>query len=333
VDEEASDFRPDLFDEVLGISDFSTDSEVILANLALAGLLLAIIFLDCQIVNNTTEANSSEIGAMFAKVGGPLASIQAPGQVPNLLKGVVMLILTSLIYGFLEPGFGLNNESLVLVISLSVSFILLTYVFDGGQVHMSERVFGLPAAIRLFPAAILLSIVCVIISRVIDLNPGVVYGFIAAAIVLGGRQPDERTDAHIILFPMLAMIVVSLLAWVLIDPLRDANADGSNLLLAGLEGAAVVTFVAGIQGLLIGNLPITFLDGAVLFRFSKLVWALITALLAFLFFHLVLHQDGTLRSAADSESIRGLFILAAVFWAFTAAFWGYFKLRNRTGAS
>jgi hypothetical protein len=318
-------------DGVPGLSDISTDPEVIVANLVLAALLLGLMFIDSAIFNATLEENSDEIGKLFAKFGGPIegVSIAAAQQVPSLAKAGLMVGMTALIYGFLEPGFGFNRESYVLVLSLAIAFVVLTYVFDGGQVLFAERVYGIPSAIRLFPLAILLSVFCVAFSRFANLHPGVILGFIAAAITLGDRDLDTRTEARIIFFPMLAMIAVCLAAWLLLDPLRAANEDGSSLVLSSLEAAAVAVFIGGIQGILFTMLPVEFLDGLKIWRWSKPAWLLTTLGLTFVFFHIILNQEGTLASATDAGSIRALYILGAAFWLLTGATWLYFRLRRR----
>jgi hypothetical protein len=327
------DNRPDIFEEVLGLSDVSGDAGVIGTSLLLALLLLLIVLLDASIFNTTVEENAAFFRPFAAAVQAPLKTVLAAigdegGLMSSsLLRAGALLGLSALIYSFTDADAGINNTTIVLFASFLLAVAVATYVYDGLQVVVAERVFQLPSAIHLFPLGLVIAVGCVVISRFSGLEPGVFYGFVAAAVLLGNREPSRDEDGKIVLYPMLVMLGVSLVAWLLIDPFRSMSEDGS---LAGavLEGVAVATFLGGIQGSMFALLPIEFMDGMKVWRWRPLAWGAVALPVAFIFIHVLLKQGDTLDSATDAPGVRALFLIAVVFWVVTALTWGFFKLRR-----
>lgn len=325
--------RPDLFNEVLDAQEINLDIETIAANVVLS-LILLLLLIDVSIFNTTVEENEAVIMGFF---GGLVAPFKALGglwtgeggenQLARILKPLAILGISALVYCFLEEDFALDTSALVLFLSLVIGVGVATYVYDGAQVLVAERLFQLPSALRFFPIGIVIAAVCVLFSRVTGLHPGLVFGFVAAASIMAPRKPSEREDGMIIFLPMVLMFAVSMLAWFLLVPLRDLSENGDWWALV-LEGAALSVFLGGIQGMLFTLVPIAFMDGDKLWRWNKVAWAAITIPVAFVFFHVVVTQEGTLSAAFDERGITMLVILAAVSWALTAATWLFFKTRH-----
>jgi hypothetical protein len=244
----------------------------------------------------------------------------------SFLRSVSMLTVSGLIYSFTDPEVGFNNRSIVLFVSFLLAVAVATYVYDGLQVLVAERRFNLESSIHLFPMGILVAVICVIVSRVAGLHPGVFYGFVAAAVIVAARSPSRSEEARIIYYPMLALIGVALFAWLLIDPFRAMAEDGS-FLGAVLEGVAVATFLGGIQGSLFNLIPIQFMDGIRVWRWSKLAWIAVFLPLLVLFLQVIVEQGETMESATDNDGIRALFLIAVVFWVVTAGTWLFFRIR------
>ena len=133
----------------------------------------------------------------------------------SLLYPVALIALTALIYSALDPHFGFNDSSLVLVVALMIGLALTTFLYEGGQVLFSQRAFGVPAAIRAYPVAIVIAAASVGLSRIVDLNPGVIFGFVAAAALTSGNV-GHRQHGMIVFVPMLVLLAISLIALALI---------------------------------------------------------------------------------------------------------------------
>ena len=57
-------------------------------------------------------------------------------------------------------------------------------------------------------------------SRSVTFQPGLVYGFIASAVIVAPIALAKRDDATLVLVPAFGLLVVSVLAWLLLGPVR-----------------------------------------------------------------------------------------------------------------
>jgi uncharacterized membrane protein YbhN (UPF0104 family) len=78
---------------------------------------------------------------------------------------LAVLALLGLIYGFLSPDFGLNAQSLILVVSLIVGLGFLTFFSEGSTTRLATSRYRADASIKLYGTAILVAIIAVVISR------------------------------------------------------------------------------------------------------------------------------------------------------------------------
>ena len=138
-----------------------------------------------------------------------------------------MLFLLGFVYSALSPDFGLNSQTLVLFVSLVVALGFLTYFSEGSTTRLAHRRYRADASVRLYGTVILVSILAVVVSRLVTFQPGLVYGFVASAVIVAPVALNRRDDATLVLVPALGLLVVSVLAWLLLGPIRVAAADGA----------------------------------------------------------------------------------------------------------
>jgi len=330
------EYRPPIVAALPEIEDVPFDAAALGTNAFLAlGLVLYLLF-ESSIFNATIKENSDLLHYHGARLIGPFSAGVAAlsskfsneDRLMTFLRALLVLTLSAFIYSFLDPQFGLNRHTGVLFVSLLIAVGVVIYVYEGAQVMVSEKRFGLDGMVQFFPAAIIFAMLTVAISRLSDLNPGLILGFVAGAVVLGPRAPNDDEAGQIVYLPMLALMGVSLLAWLLMAPAREWAQDGT-FLAASIEAALALLFVAGVQGLLFNLIPVTFLDGLKLWRWSKLAWLSIAVPSAFIFFHVIVNRDGTFASASGERSVQMLIAVCVVFWLFTMAVWLFFHLREQ----
>lgn len=336
----STDYRPALYKELPSVDSIPMDTEVLATNVVLAGFLMLIVLIDASIFNSTVKENADIIHASFGRMFAPLIGVYGAvvhllasdplerNRIRDALKGGVIVGLTGLLYCFLDPTFGLSATGLVLFVSLAVGVAATTYIYDGGQVVVGERLLALPSALRFYPIAIVIAAISVFLSRVLNLQPGLVYGFAASASVLGMRDPDEREEGQLVLVPMLMLVAAGITGWLLLGPIRELNQDGNNLFYAALEAGAAAVFIGGIQGALFNLIPLEFMDGLKLWRWNRLAWCLLFVGVAFIFFEGVLKQDATFASATGERPVQALFLLTIVAWVMTMVVWLYFRIRK-----
>jgi hypothetical protein len=331
-----SEYRPQIIAELPEIEDIPVSAEALGTNAALAvGLVLYLLF-ESSLFNATIKENSDLLHYQGQKLVGPLVAgvasfsskLHSEHSLMTFLRAALVLAVSAFIYSFLDPSFGFNRHTGVLFFSLLMAVGITIYVYEGAQVIISEQRFGLNSMVQFFPAAIVFAILTVAISRISDLNPGLILGFVAGAVVLGPRAPEDDEAGQIVFLPMLALLVVSLLAWLLMAPARGW-AEGGTFLSASVEAALALLFVAGIQGLLFNLIPVTFLDGLKLWRWSKVAWLTIAVPSAFIFFHVIVNREGTFASASGERGVQMLIGVCAVFWLLTVGLWLFFHLREQ----
>jgi hypothetical protein len=229
-----------------------------------------------------------------------------------------IVVLISVIYSALDPTFGMNLATLAMLISLAIGVGLLSIFYEGTQVILSLRRFGLEGRLELHPLGIVVALVSVIATRLVHMHPGIVLGFVAGAAV---SAEDPREEGQITFVPMVGSLALSLVALLLIGPFRGLSNDSVHWWAVIPETVAVTVFVGGIEGLLFGLLPLEFMDGRKVWDWSKVAWAGLAVAATFLFFHVLLNQTDGYASALANASVQGLFILCAVFVVAAGAFW------------
>lgn len=311
------------------LSDLSLSAGVITTNLLLALLALLLILLACSVFNGTLKERGNDLMMVFAGVLAPLGAVgrgwnalsarmDDPGAAFPLRRLVIIVALISVIYSAIDPGFGFNLSTLALLISLAVGLGLLTLLYEGAQVVMSSRRFGLEGTLQLHPLGAVVAILSVLASRVVDLHPGIVLGFVAGASV---AARDPRESGQITFVPMLLLLGLSMVALGLIDPFRALSEQSSQWFAVIPETVAVTVFVGGIEGLLFNLVPLTFMEGKNVWDWSKVAWASLALVVGFLFFHVLLNRTNGYAGALENANVQLLFALCFVFLAVAGAFW------------
>jgi hypothetical protein len=72
-------------------------------------------------------------------------------------------------------------------------------------------------------------------------------------------------------------------------------------------------------------LPLRNLHGEGIFRYNKIVWAILLVFFAWLFLTTMLNPDGEFLGSFTQSDMRTLAIVVGIFCAFSAAVWFYFE--------
>lgn len=327
---------------VPGWSDLSTDVGVVGTNLFLALLALLTLLVATTVFNSTLEENATEIEAVVKKVSGsprvaPMAaamgwlSAEEAGGTSfwlSLLKPALIVLVSATLYAWLDPEFGWNNQTLVLMIALVSGISMATFLYEGGQVFWSSKYYKTPAAMRVYPLAILIAIACVALTRLTNLHPGIIFGFVTAAAIFPRGAMSKREKGMIIFVPLLGLMVVSLIAFLLIDPLRQFTEDNPGVWALLPETIAVSIFVGGAGSALLILLPVTFNDGEKIWDWNKFVWFALALPAAFAFFHIVVNDEDFGQLVGNTGAFT-LIVICLVVLAISLATWLFFRLRVR----
>jgi hypothetical protein len=335
-------YVPEIVDFIGGPDVGAIDPAVIGTNLFLTLLILFFFGLTAEVFNSTMDANRAEVHGWWVRLlhgplrfmgplvvtGASLDRLAGSGRFGSILRVLAVLALLGLIYGFLSPDFGLNASSVVLFLSLVIGLGFLTLFSEGSATRLAFRRYRADASIELYGTAILVAILAVVVSRLVTFQPGLVYGFIASAVIVAPLALAKRDDATLVLVPALGILVVSVLAWLLMGPVRVMAADGAAAPALALSILAMIV-IGGLEGLFITMIPLRFLDGSTVMGWSRVGWAVTFGAVTFLWWQLLLNQNGAYVAAFQQTNVQVVFATLIVFMLTTGGLWSYFRFRRR----
>lgn len=309
-----------LVDSVPSPADINLDPIVVAASIALTAGMLFLVPFPAEIFNNTLVEHHDRIKRWFRRRDRDGES-GVWGRWWVVLLGLVAM---ALLYGFLDPGFGLGSGSLPLLGGLLVGVAVTTLGFLTPTKLMRRRSSGESGSMRVLPVALLVAVGCVLLSRLIGFLPGYLYG-IALGLVFAG-QVREDVEAREVLTTAMVLMVVAFGSWFGLGAVRDAE---PGAITDFAEAALAMTTVAAFEGLVFGLLPIHGMPGRVLFRERRLVWLIVWGLSVLAFFHVLVNpQSGYLVDTALVPTLT-TYGLLGVFTLVSLCLWAWFRRQDR----
>jgi hypothetical protein len=296
------------------------DLGAIAQSLLLTIVLLVLLALPVGVVNSTAAANAGRIGAALSR----LSVFTAWSERISLSTAVTVVAAAgAVVYGFLEPSFGFDLSSLALVIGLALAFLVVTVAQHVSRSAYMDHWWGIRAQLAPFPGFLLLGVVAVVVSRVFGLEPGLILGTLVAFGTAKVLRADEEGPA--VAVSAVSLTLLGLVAWLSRHSVVAAAGSEGGFLAEVLAAALTAVAVAAAANLAFMLVPLGFLDGAALFRWSKTVWAVFAGIGMFAVVHVLL------AASADAGALAGRStFLAVVLGAYllgAAAFWTWFRYR------
>ena len=289
--------------------------------------------------NKTVEANYAEIQGWIAGLRrrwNALLDALAIGPLGGVRRGVgralggrfgvwIFLGLSALVYGFLSPSFGLDLNSLALFAGMLVGLALITAAFDLPLrfYHRRRSAQHDAGVLRALWWTLGIALVCVVISRLANFQPGYLYGLVVSIVFV--TEISTREEGIGTWLASLWLLALSVVAWVLLGVVRQQSAD--PLLSLFLQTVLVTFVVAGIEALAIGLLPMRFLPGHPLYKWRRSMWFPLFAL-AILGYLLILVDpaNGYLSNDSRTPMLVGIIFLVG-FGTISIGTWAYFRFR------
>lgn len=258
----------------------------------------------------------------------------APGSDPwrSPLRIAGFVLLTALLYAFLDPTFGLSVDSVATFAGLAVGLFVVVLAYGVPLIVLSRRD-RLALTVRALPATLFIGLLCVLVSRIADFQPGYLYGLIIGFFFARGveRRLEGRAEA----VAAGASLLAALVAWILLAFLRGSGSQPGDLFPVLLEAAMVTVVVAGLENAVFAMLPLRFMPGAAVYAWDRRVWAALMALGLFGFAHVLLNPAEEAGYLADTTrtSFFTLILLLAAFGIASVLFWAYFRFRPARAAA
>jgi hypothetical protein len=252
---------------------------IVIGAAAAAGLaLLLFVAFPAELLNSTLSENYDRIFGRIPKVRLPWNQrLKAFAAKAPIIGGLVITVIAAIIFGFADPRFGFDLVSVRLVLACAIALFIIGYLANSLTGLIERRRWGVKTEMELKPLGLVLTIVGVVLSRIIGFSPGFLIGLILGLSLTGTTTVKQRSNA--VLVRSSIMLGMAVAAWLVMSALGEP--DGFVAALVHDTLAGIVT--EGLTALVVGLLPFRYLDGAVIFRRSKAVWALsyLVALLAF----------------------------------------------------
>jgi hypothetical protein len=315
-----------LTDSVTNIRDVIANPITIAGAAGLGLALLLLVAFPAELLNSTLSANSRRLGRGFAAIEAGInratAWFIAVTRAPAIAAAVIVII-TSVIFGFVDPNFGFDIVSLRLVLSLAIGLFVVSYVASWISSSIVKRAWGVSASIELQPAALVFAILGVVLARALDFSPGFLIGLVIGLELATKTKEPYRSRATLVHLGVLASL--SVMAWLLFS-LLGANppADPGFVELLAFDALAATT-IEGLTAATVALLPLGFLEGRALFRHSRLTWAAAFAIMGTLFCLLVL------PTASGESEVRDWLSWSLVLLGFAVVTLGLWAVFHFTG--
>lgn len=296
------------------------------SGLALAILLL--VALPAELLNSTVASNSRRLGRWYAAIDDRIQRATewfAAITRTRALAAALLVVATSVIFGFVDPDYGFDPVSLRMTVSLAIGLFVVTYVSAWISGAIIQRVWNIPTRVGLQPAALLFAVVGVILARLLEFSPGFLIGLVIGLDLL--TRVDAKFRVRATLTSLGVTVGLALLGWIGYSILSAVSAGEPTVAELLLSDALVATAAEGMTAALASLLPLGFLQGHEIFRRSKGLWAGTFLVVAMLFALIVLPTaSGTESEVADV----GFWMLVMVIFAVVAlTLWAVLQFTGR----
>ena len=179
------------------------------------------------------------------------------------------VVATAVVLGFADPAFGFTGASVRLLLGMLVSVVVINIGIYALVLRLAKRSYGVTGTLRSLPGALIIVALSVLVSRLADISPGFLFGLVLAVVYTSEIQEAQR--AKLVILTTGLTIAAGILAWLGYSALVTTHGSGFWYEL-GFETLVAITLEA-VGTLIITMLPLTFLDGRVIFRWNKWAWA------------------------------------------------------------
>lgn len=302
-----------------------TPRQLLLSALA-ALVLLVLVAFAAQLLNRTLDDHDDEVRRWVRwPARDPLVEEGARTSQFGLV--VALLALGGPLWFAVQDG-GFDASTAVAAIGLSVAIAVVVAAFSLPTFAYLRRNYGERPAVVVVPGAVLLAVVCVVVSRAAGVEPGYFFGLVAG--VAFTRRLAEDTTGHLAARSVVVLLVLGMVAWLGLGPVSDAAAQPG----AGLGPILAESFLSGVfwvalASLVIALVPLRGLPGRRILHWDRNVWALLCGLALFVFVHVLLLPGSAYVADASNGPAVAFVGLVVAFALASVGLWAYFQYRRQ----
>jgi hypothetical protein len=240
------------------------------------------------------------------------------------MRLAIALAITALISSFLSPNLGLTEASLATYVGFLVALVVVMVSFEVPAILEHRRVTGEVGRLRVLPWALVVAALFVLVSRLSSLQPGYLWGVVLGVVFM--RTDTSADEGREQAAGALWTLIVAVVAWLGLTAIRTSGTDPTFFNIAAQTALAAIV-VSALEAVAFGMMPFRFMPGVAVYRWNRLVWAVLFGGRLFAFFHLVIGPtSGFISNLTGPAWLAALGVFAA-FGIFTILFWAWFRFR------
>lgn len=308
-----------------GPFDLSYAPQDLARSFGLTFLLMLLVAAPTPLFNNTLEHNRDELRHLLRLDRLPKSRLG--GLLTTGWIGIgLYLVLAAILYTLLDltvPG----PDGPGIFIGWLVALVLINLAVDLPRDRYLWRRFKAHGQISVAQWTLILAALCVLITRLTSIQPGYVYGIVGAVVFAGPLTRDD--EGQMAWRAALALLGLAVGAWLLRVPIDLAAGRPPAGPALFIDKMLVAVFVAGVEGLVFGLIPIRFMLGHPLSGWRRWRWLGLWAAGILLFAHVILYPVSDYEPDPGVVGIVTVFVTVLIYGAVAVGFWWYFRERER----
>lgn len=182
-------------------------------------------------------------------------------------------VASAVISGFIDPNFGVNWMSLRVILSALLGFAvfnLAVWMLTRKIIHRLEP--NARGYIKFRWGSLVVVIAAVLIARLLEFNPGVIFGLVAG-LAFGVALALSRSAIVVVLGSAFGLIAAAV-GWIGYSVLSPIAIGSDNVVLVFFSEFLAGLTIKGVSSLPLALLPLGSLGGATVLKWKKWVWAI-----------------------------------------------------------
>ncbi len=319
--------RSTIVQSIAAPGDVDFGAKHLAANFSLALLFILLSWFPAELINSVLKEHSHRFGGK-SKVRSWLDRAEA--RVHSLPLPVLVIgftLIGAVIYGLLDPHFGFNQTTVLMVSAIFVGLGMITFAHEYVRAWYVKRFLDVPADFETFPLGLLLAVILVFFSRVAHFQPGYVFGIVAGVAFRGGVE--DREEGKSLAVASLATLVLALVTWLAWIPVRDAaTLPHPGAVAIWFDALFAFVWIFAIQTVVFSLIPLRFLDGDRVIKWSRVCWLLLYLAAMFVFVTTLVHPTSEEYGGSSQATFWSMLILFVTFTVVALLVWAWFRFED-----
>jgi hypothetical protein len=255
-------------------ADIAVHPNKIVSAFEIGLVLLLLAVLPAHLLNATIAEQSDRFEKRFGKARMPnwLFRLGIWFKSAPVVGGIIVTLITAILFGFADPKFGFTLASLRLILACGIALFLVGYVANALTGLIARVQWNVVAMVSTRPYGLILTIVGVLVSRVLHFSPGFLIGLILGLTIQGKSAPGFAWRTIVVRSSIVLTMAIA--AWIGYSTLTLGGNEGGTFGSALLVETLVAITTEGVVALLVELLPLRFLEGQRVYDHSRVLWGI-----------------------------------------------------------